>query len=56
MELKKHFKINYQMLHSYILDFKDTKGLEGLCSLHNKEIKAPITADINKLFNIDYEE
>ena len=52
IELKKHYKINYQMLHSYELDFKNTKDLEALSNLNNKQLKAPITADIIKLFNI----
>ena len=51
-ELKKHYKINYQILHSYELYFKDTTNLNALNTLNNAVIKAPITGIINKLFDI----
>ena len=56
IELKKNYKINYQILHSYELDFKDTTNLKALKALNNIVIKAPITDIINKLFDIKNKE
>lgn len=52
IELKKHYKINYQILHSYELDFKDTTNLNALNTLNDTVINAPITGIINKLFDM----
>ena len=52
IELKKKYKINFQILHSYELDFKDTTNQKALSNLNYKIIKAPITNVINKLFDM----
>lgn len=52
MELKKMYKINYQMLHSFQLCFKDEANLEALSNMNNMIVEAPITKGINKLFNL----
>ena len=52
LELKKQYKINYQILHSYQLCFKDTSELNALNNMNNKIIEAPITKEINTLFNL----
>ena len=52
IDLKKQYKINYQLLHSYQLCFKDTPSLQALNNLNNMVIEAPITKEINTLFNL----
>lgn len=52
IELKKQYKINFQMLHSYQLCFKDTSDLTALNNMNNKIIEAPITKEIKTLFNL----
>lgn len=52
IDLKKQYKINYQLLHSYQLCFKDTTSLKALNNLNNMIIEAPITKEINTLFNL----
>lgn len=52
IELKKQYKINYQILHSYLLCFKDTTDLNALHNMADKVIEAPITKAIKTLFNL----
>ena len=52
IELKKQYKINYQILHSFQLCFKDTSDLIALKNMNNKIIEAPVTKEINTLFNL----
>lgn len=52
IELKKQYKINYQILHSFQLCFKDTSKLTVLNNMNNKTIEAPITKEIKTLFNL----
>lgn len=51
-ELKKQYKINYQILHSFQLCFKDTSDLTALNNMNNQIIEAPITKEIKTLFNL----
>lgn len=52
VELKKQYKINFQILHSYQLAFNNTKELIALNSLNDKTIEAPITKQIKQLFDL----
>lgn len=50
-ELKKFFKVNYQLLHSYELHFNDTKCTKALINVDGQIITAPVSESFKKFFS-----